>query len=248
MAQHEQLDVPRPSGSAADGGEIGEQADLGVEDRWEQRRLLRRERRTLVDRVRRPTAEYSYRTFDLVVPPPARIGTWRRRHPPVRRLHVVQGRRRQPAAEPLLQLQQGHRLRGVGELRRDGRAGAAVAGPAAAVLRAGELPAASVDWLKATSLETELELGQLPAAAAGGAVRVRPLPERRHVRHYIGVRAAAAQPAGAGTGTHRGCHGAGVGARGRAPPLHRRAHRAAPGGSGRARRDGRAPGDQPGSG
>lgn len=37
--------------------------------------------------------------------------------------------------------------------------GAAVAGPAAAALRAGALPTASVDWLKANFLETELELG-----------------------------------------------------------------------------------------
>src|SRR5205814_10506294 len=62
VAQHHQLDVSRPSGSAADEDEIGEQADESAEDRWEQRHLFRRGWRTLADRVRRPVAEYSYPT------------------------------------------------------------------------------------------------------------------------------------------------------------------------------------------
>jgi hypothetical protein len=44
--------------------------------------------------------------------------------------------------------------------------GATIAGPIAAQLRAGTLPASAVDWLKSTFLKTELELGhclRLPA-------------------------------------------------------------------------------------
>ena len=38
--------------------------------------------------------------------------------------------------------------------------GATIAGPFAETLRAGELPAASVDWLKSNFFKTELELGR----------------------------------------------------------------------------------------
>src|ERR1700741_5284939 len=37
--------------------------------------------------------------------------------------------------------------------------GATIAGPLAAQLRAGELPASAVDWLKSNFLKTEMELG-----------------------------------------------------------------------------------------
>ena len=68
---------------------------------------------------------------------------------------------------------------------------------------AGSLPAESVEWLKANFFKTELS-SALPALAAGGAVRVRPVSQLRQVRDDARVRAPAsgalATRAGAGRG------------------------------------------------
>jgi hypothetical protein len=62
--------------------------------------------------------------------------------------------------------------------------GAQLAGPLAATLRAGTMPPDSIEWLKANFFRTELELGTLLAAAAGGTMRMRSLPNLRQIRYH----------------------------------------------------------------
>jgi acyl-CoA synthetase (AMP-forming)/AMP-acid ligase II len=62
VPQSQELDVPRPRGSAPEEHQVGQHRDEGVEDGQEQQRLLNRGGGTLPDRGHPPATEYAYPT------------------------------------------------------------------------------------------------------------------------------------------------------------------------------------------